>query len=145
LGKLAEKELYTNEGDITELHKQLKSLQPELTNKQLKELVTTRNSELEQRTPAPVTWQDFSWPVHCGDFCCYIKEVGKADLNSLAVDGNGQDFFENHLDDPDTDAEEVWETIRPDSPQNATLAYSVGVYLFQCVHCAEYLILWDYD
>ncbi len=145
LGKSADKEVYTNQGNIEELRKQLKGLQPELTHKELTVLVAARNTELEQRTPAPVTWQDFLWPVHCGNYCCYIKEVGKADLNDLAEGGDGQAFFENNLTDADTDAEEVWEAIRPDSPPNATLAYSVGVYLFQCLYCAEYLILWACD
>jgi hypothetical protein len=42
-----------------------------------------------------------------------------------------------------TNIPDVWRAIRPDSPKDNSTAYSVGVYLFQCLRCQEYVILWD--
>jgi uncharacterized protein CbrC (UPF0167 family) len=147
-GKLAEVGSTTNEADVGALHKQLEDMHPDLDAEQIQELVQQRTVEIECKTPHLVTWQHFRWPAHCGDYCCFIKEVGKPDLNKLASDGNGQGFFGEHLHGRDmsiTNAPDVWESIRPDSPKDNAVAYSVGVYLFQCLHCHEYVILWDCD
>ncbi len=147
-GKLAEARAFTNNADVASLRKQLAQLHPELDEAQVQQFVQERTAELEHRTPHLVTWQDFAWPVHCGDYCRFVKEVGKPDLNGLAPDGDGQAFFAQHLRERDRDATDVptvWKAIRPDSPQVNSTAYSVGVYLFQCLHCQEYVILWDCD
>lgn len=147
-GQLAEVNAETNQGRIAALRSQLGEMHPELTNEEIEELVRERTAELMHRTPHLVTWQDFSWPAHCGEYCRFIKEVGKPDLNELAADGNGQAFFGRHLCEKKkrfTKIEHVWKGIRHDSPKDNTVAYSVGVYLFQCLHCQEYVILWDCD
>ena len=120
-GKLAEKDLTINEGSI---------LHPE------------RISELEQRTPAIMTWQQLLWPAHCGDFCCFLKEAGQLDLQRLAPDDDGQRFFEDHMEERQ---EDVWKNIRPDAPVDNSMGWSIGVYLFQCLECGEYVIQWDCD
>src|SRR5690242_18560133 len=55
-GRLAQVDATTNEGDIKALRKQIKDLQPQLTKKQLEELVEQGTAELEQRTPHLTTW-----------------------------------------------------------------------------------------
>jgi hypothetical protein len=42
-------------------------------------------------------------------------------------------------------AMEVWEGVRPDVPLDGRVAYSIGIYLFQCLNCGECVLLWDCD
>jgi uncharacterized protein CbrC (UPF0167 family) len=147
-GKRATVEGFTNTWAAATLREQLEILRPELDETEVKRLVEERSAELKHRTPHLVTWQDFTWPVHCGDYCRFIKELGKPDLNELAPDGDGQEFFRQHLPEDQravTDVPSVWDAIRPDSPNDNATPYSVGVYLFQCLECKEHMIFWDCD
>jgi len=147
-GRLADVGVTMNEGDVVSLRRQLGDMYPDFSQEQIQELVQQRTAELEYRTPHVVTWQDFRWPAHCGDYCRFIKEVGKPELNQLAPDANGQGFFAEHLREEyrsTTNVPDVWGAIRPDSPEDNSIAYSVGVYLFQCLLCQEHVILWDCD
>jgi len=145
-GRLAELQAFTCEGDIKALREQLRELHPELDDNGIKSLVQERITELEYGTPHIVTWQGFRWPAHCGDFCCLMKEAGKPDLNELEPDGDGRAFFGAHLYGrlrERTPVDDVWQSIRADSPKDNSIAYHVGVYLFRCLHCGEHVILWD--
>ena len=66
-GRLIEAELFTNSGDTTALEQHLAHLHPELTAQARQTLAYGQTTELEQRTPPVVTWQNFLWPVHCGE------------------------------------------------------------------------------
>lgn len=123
------------------------SLHPELSEDERESLARRRTAELEQRTPHIVTWQGLFWPAHCGDYCRYIKEVGQLELTRLAPDGDGTAFFASHSPDVDSlvHAREVRDTIRPEALESGTAAYSVGVYLFPCLECGEYVVRWDCD
>jgi uncharacterized protein CbrC (UPF0167 family) len=90
-----------------------------------------------------VTWQDYSWPVHCGDYCCFIKEAGKPDLLSIAPEGKMHLLFD--ISAVDDNFKYLWEGVRPDSPKDNSTAYSVGVYLFQCLSCKAHIVLYDSD
>ena len=145
-GKLAEQGLAANDGDVASLRRQLHDLNPALDEERCERLVRERTTKLEQRTPHLVTWQDFGWPAHCGDYMRFIAEVGQPDLSALAQDGDGQSFLATHLHEQYREqmpTAELWLSIRPDSPRENTNAYTVGVWLFQCLHCGTYVILWD--
>jgi uncharacterized protein CbrC (UPF0167 family) len=142
-GKLSEVAGTTNQGDTEALRSQLMERHPELRPAQIKNLVQELTAELEQRTPHLITWQDFDWPAHCGDYCCFIKLAGKRDLDKLAFDGNGREFYEKHA--VDAGVRDIWDDIRADSPKDNSEAYSPEVYMFQCLNCAEYVLLADFD
>ena len=145
-GMLADLDVRTNEGDMSALHEQLQEKIPELVEAEIEMLVKQRTAELEHRTPHLITWQDFFWPAHCGVYCCFIKEVGKVDLNELAPDGDGRAYLSAHLHGDlidSTDTSSIWEEIRPDSLKDNSDAYAIGVYLFRCLICGAYTILWD--
>ncbi len=144
-GRLAEDDFQTNQTDAETLFKQLRMLNPKLWTDDLERMAAERSAEVEQRTPHLVTWQDMQWPAHCGDYCCFIKGAGIADFGKLAPDGNAQAFFQSHLygRDKETDLDFLWKAVREDSPQNNKESYWTETYLFQCLHCGEYVIRWD--
>jgi uncharacterized protein CbrC (UPF0167 family) len=141
-GKLAEKNSFTNEGNFNELLVQLESKVSEFSKAEIEKMAKAKDDELTHRTPHVITWQDFIWPVHCGDYCCFLKEVGQPELLAIAPEGQVHRLFESNNDDNFND---WWPNIRPDAPKDNTTAYSVGVYLFQCLNCQEYVVLWDCD
>lgn len=146
-GRLQDLDISTNQGDMGALRLQLRERLPHLSDAEREQIAREHTAEVEHRTPHLVTWQDFFWPAHCGDYCRFIKEVGKPELSQLSPDGNGPEFFAAHARDISdlAHALEVWDTIRPDVPSNGATAYSVGVYLFRCLTCEEPVLLWDCD
>jgi uncharacterized protein CbrC (UPF0167 family) len=141
-GKLSEFGSFTNIGETSDLKKQLKEIHLEYSETQIEKLAVEIDDELLHKTPHVVTWQDFSWPVHCGDYCCFIKEAGKPDLISITPEDKVHLLFNTVNDER---FKLFWEEIRPDSPKNNSTTYSVGVYLFQCLHCKKYIALNDCD
>jgi uncharacterized protein CbrC (UPF0167 family) len=141
-GKLAGLDATANQGDFDALTRQIQAAHPEFDEAQVQSAAEPLRAELEQRTPSPTTWQDFLWPAHCGDFCCYIKEAGQPDLRRIAREGDTAELFPD--EEPD-DFEEWLDGIRPDSPRDNSTPYSTSVYLFQCLHCSQYVVLWDSD
>jgi uncharacterized protein len=145
-GELVERHLELNEGDIGVLRDQLATLHSDHSADEIETIARPLSVEVMQRTPHPSTWQNFFWPAHCGDYCRYEREVGKPDLLALAGDREVLAFIEECLQEDDranTDTHYLWESLRPDSPKGITPAYDIGVYLFQCLTCDRYLLLWD--
>lgn len=145
-GVLVERGLEMNEGDIGALRNQLSALHPDYSAEEIEVIARPLSVEVMQRTPHPSTWQHFFWPAHCGDYCRYEREAGKPDLLALAGDRDILTFIADSLYDRDHTeayAQTIWETTRPDSPKSITPAYDLGVYLFQCLACDRYLLLWD--
>lgn len=146
-GRLEAADLTLNEGDIAALRTQLAERRPDLAQEDIERMAHERSAEVNARTPAPQTWQDLFWPAHCGDYCRYLKEVGQPEIFALAPDGDGPAYLLAHADGVDDieHARDVWEGVRPDAPRDASLAYSQGVYLFECLTCGEHLMTWDCD
>lgn len=146
-GRLKDVNCTTNDPDANALRQQLQAPGTELGDKKIEETIRERTDALVYATPHLVTWQDFFWPAHCGDYCRFLKEVGQPELNELAPDGDGLTFFRTHADNiqDEAHAREVWEDIREDSPTNGENAYPMGVFLFQCLGCGEHVIHWDME
>lgn len=148
-GRLEPLEMTTNSGNIATLRRQLSELRPELSAEERERVARERTAEVEARTPSLQTWQYFDWPVHCGDYCQYIKEVGQPELAAIAPDGDGPSYLVAHASGWGITnielARKVWEDIRPDTPTDISGAYSVGIYLFACLSCGEHIIMWDCD
>ncbi|HEY7091932.1 MAG TPA: CbrC family protein [Ktedonobacterales bacterium] len=145
-GALVERTLELNEGDIGALREQLSALHPGYSADEIEAIARPLGVEVQQRTPAPSTWQHFFWPAHCGDYCRYEREVGKPDLLALAGDRDVLAFIAGSLynrDHTDAHAQTIWDNICPGSPKGIEPAYDMGVYLFQCLVCDRFLLLWD--
>lgn len=144
-GRLKDVHASTNDPDANALREQLQVKLPNQAEKKRENLMRSRSDEVAYATPPLETWQDFSWPAHCADYCRFLKEVGQPELNEAAPDGNGFAFFRTHttgLTDEEH-AREVWDQVREDRPENGAEPYAVGVYLFQCRECGEYVMYWD--
>jgi uncharacterized protein CbrC (UPF0167 family) len=104
-----------------------------------------RVRELEFGTPPIPRWQDWSWPRHCDDFACYVKEAGRADYDALVPDGRTflRQTLERAEQRPDEWDYDLYDVIREDSPADLSEQYDLTVYLFQCLGCQQYLTLTD--
>lgn len=141
-GSLADKDAFTNDGNLKELLVQLESQFSGLPKTEIDKMAKAKNRELLCCTPHLITWQDFNWPVHCGDYCCFLKEVGQPELLAIAPEGQVHKLFKSNNDD---NFKNWWPNVRPDAPKDNATAYSIGVYLFQCLNCKEYVVFWDCD
>ncbi len=134
---------YGCSGDTEALHAQLAA--QSLTAAQRKTLLAERTRALEGRTPRLITWQDLLWPAHCSDYCRFVKEVGRKDVEKLAGDDDPQSWLEEHLEEStqeSTDIDDLWESITPKSLDRPS-KWGLCVYLFECVTCGEPVLLWD--
>ena len=145
-GRLAEHDVFANSADKRTLYWQIKVAEPLLSEEEIEALVNGKTAEVEQRTPHIVSWQDIEWPAHCRDYACFVKEAGKPDLNALSPEGDGRMFLYEHLyHGLTTDLDDLWASVRPDSPTSNEVSYSTAVYLFKCLTCQDYAILWDIE
>lgn len=159
-GKLKEKGNEANEGHRFILERQLKKIYPDKSERDIKTLVNQRTEEIIYRTPHLTTFQEFSWPVHCGDYCCFIMEAGRSDLNEISSNVNGKDFlkslpeWENYGDTQLRDDQKeykemddvdwLWNYLPQHSPKNESDPAS-SLFLFQCLVCKKYVALLDFD
>src|SRR6187549_3276785 len=133
-GKLGDKDIFTAQGDIEELHTQLKDIHPDWSEEKLEEDASKKTFALEKTTPHLVTWQDWEWPCADGDYCKFIGYGSKALYASLAPGTDGEQLFSNsfyYTVDDDEDTESFWEELLPsheindyeESADHGTLLY----------------------
>ncbi|MCI0570953.1 MAG: CbrC family protein [Myxococcaceae bacterium] len=138
-GELTGQGLSANTGDVDTLRAQLQALPPAERETRIGE----RTEELQSRTPPLVTWQDLPWPAHCGDYCRFLGETGRKELDALAPDGNGEAFFHKHVYEADRELRIDFAELPPEAPTRDEDAWEVGVYLFRCLDCGTHVIRWD--
>ena len=90
-----------------------------------------------ERTPNFETWQDWSWPTHCGDVGVYLGQPSGTELraNTKALDALLADVAQYEWG---RDADFMREFLNG-------LGGSQVVYLFECPCCGEQLVRWDLD
>lgn len=148
-GQLQQRDIFTCEGDIAELKRQLKNLHPSLTELEIDDIAKQKTIELEKTTPYLVTWQDWRWPCADGDYCQFIGYGSRPFYEALATTSTGEalfkySFYYNLKDDSDIDY--LWQDILPkeevkdyhDSKALATLFY-----VFKSLHSDTIITIWD--
>ena len=140
-GRLADLGLRVNEGDMEGLRYQLAGFRPDLLEEERERLAVERTKEVEERTPRPNVLNLFTWPVHCGDYGVYERQVFADDLNQIAHDGDGKEFLATHIhrkyrDVDDEFLDNVWED---------RLKGFMRFYLWQCPQCSEFFLTYDSD
>jgi len=148
-GKLIGKDIFTCVGDISELKRQIKDLNPTLTDLEIESLAKQKTTELEKTTPLLVSWQDWSWPCSDGDYCRFIGYGSRQFYNSLATKTTGEDLFKDsfyyNLKD-DSDIDYLWEDILPETKiddYNNSNEMSTLFYVFKSLNSDKIVTIWD--
>ncbi len=96
-GQLYKLDISTCSGDIAELERQLKTLNPSLSENEIKDLADKKTTELEKTTPHLVTWQDWAWPCADGDYCKFIGYGSKTLYGKFSGNTDNKIFFTKSL------------------------------------------------
>jgi len=99
----------------------------------------TARVEVQERTPKFLTWQDWWWPVHCGDGMEYLGQPRAGDLRKYpdAFDELRAELRNLPWAREGNVADEFIDALDPDS--------GVVAYLFRCLHCGVHRAVWDAD
>ena len=147
-GKLGDKDIFTAQGDIEELHTQLKDIHPDWSEEKLEEDASKKTFALEKTTPHLVTWQDWEWPCADGDYCKFIGYGSKPFYKKLANSISVEDFFENSFYDSDSYSDDLWSDAVSDMEiKNYTDSskYSTLFYVFKSLNSGKIITIWDCD
>jgi uncharacterized protein CbrC (UPF0167 family) len=145
-GKLNDKNSFTCEGDIEELKRQLRTINPSLTNLEIDEIANQKTLELEKTTPYLVTWQNWSWPCVDGDYCKFIGFGSKSFYKNLAKDTNVEDFFRESFYEKNTNFDYLWKEALPDKEiknYNDSTQYETLFYVFRSINSEKVVTIWD--
>ena len=149
-------EALVNEANPYQLAVQLKKQNPNLSDKEAKRIADERTEEVMYRTPSFSSWQEHSWPNHCGDYCELQGEVGQEELNHLTPDSQGRKLLANMLfwegdypRDLESDfggmtTDDFWKYLPDHAPRNNTDPTSYLI-LFKCLECAKLMGVIDFD
>ena len=147
-GKLIGREIFTCDGDIDELKRQLSVLHPEWSAEMIDADAERKTTALEKTTPHLITWQDWSWPAADGDYCRFIGYGSKEKFAALAPGTNGEELFKNSLYytvEEDVD-DELWEDLLPEediADYNESADIPVLFYVFRSLHSDRIVTVWD--
>lgn len=135
--------LMARSGDLAALRAQLGERHADWTAAMIEADVQAKREQLERRTPPILSWQEWSWPACCGDFCRFLRHAGRRELDELA----------HHRDLPDGRAllaaslvdeprPELWDWL-PAEPVGVHSNDSPQAYVFECLSCQHLRITWD--
>jgi hypothetical protein len=149
-GELNDLDIFTCEGDIKELERQLKELNPSFSDAQVDELSEQKTTELEKTTPKVISWQDWSWPCSDGDYCKFIGYGSRPFYNRLSPSSNGRELFENSFYYRIKDASDgtLWDSLLAEDEINnyeESSEYGTLFYVFKSLNSDKVVTIWDCD
>jgi len=148
-GRLQERDIFTCEGDMAELIRQLQLLYPEQPVAAIEKKAREKTAYLEKTTPKLITWQEWSWPCSDGGYCTFVGFGSHALYNSLAEGNDGQWLFPKSLYHTVKDVgdwEELWEEALPAKaiPDfEASRGFGTLFYVFRNKESGEVVTVWD--
>lgn len=144
-GAIVEFGATTNDGDMESLREQIAEQNPTLGADDVAKQVERKFAALTEQTPPMATHAPLLWPAHCGDFCVYEKEAGKADLAAIAPGGDVEAFFMLHFlqTDDHQDPQSILKRMHAEAIENNHISHSPAVYLFRCGTCDEHFLVSD--
>ena len=147
-GQLSKLDSSNCHGDISELKRQLKALNPNYTEKEIDKIAELKTEELEKTTPHLVTWQDWDWPCADGDYCVFIGYGSQPFYNKLAKNNNGRELFENsfYYKIKDVSDATLWENLLSEKEINNyedSNEYGVLFYVFKSLNSDKIITTWD--
>ncbi|MFT5137179.1 MAG: hypothetical protein ACI8XV_002216 [Arenicella sp.] len=92
-------------------------------------------SEVCERTPGYISWQQEEWQSHCGTACEFHGDTEKSELEALAGDSL-EIFLKKEMIKSD-----VWENIL----ENYEKGGNPAVYKFKCNKCPEIIYTMDFS
>jgi len=91
---------------------------------------------LIHRTPSYWKAMYEPWPVHCGDFCTFLRELTPTDIDTLGEEiASELKTFQQNMEIPDEFF--AVDLRRDNSPLTA--------FLFRCLTCGKYRVNGDYE
>lgn len=137
------------QGDIGELKRQLRFLNPSLLPAEIDRIAETKTTELEKSTPPVITWQDWDWPCADGDYCTFIGYGSQPLYDKLSPDGNGKKLFSDSIyynQDDESDTDGLWYESMPQNEiknNDEAEARSVLFYVFKSLNSDKIITVWD--
>lgn len=147
-GELKGKDVFTCNGDIEKLKRQLKALNPTFDDLEIESIAQQKTTELEKITPYLITWQDWLWPCVDGDYCKFIGFGSKPFYKKLSPNLQTEDFFKNSFYDNKSDTDYLWREALPDKEiknYKDSNKYGTLFYVFKSINSDKILTIWDCD
>lgn len=139
------------QGDIGELKRQLRFLNPSLGPVEIDRIAGEKTVELEKSTPPVITWQDWDWPCADGDYCRFIGYGSRGLYNRLAKDGNGKQVFADSIyynQEDETNTDKLWDESMPQREirnNEEAEVLSVLFYVFKSLNSEKIITVWDLE
>jgi uncharacterized protein CbrC (UPF0167 family) len=143
------KDITTCEADISELKRQIKNKNQNLSDQEIHELALLKTEELETKTPMLVSWQDWFWPCSEGDYCKFIGYGSKDLYQSLSNSESAQQFFSDSIyfsQKEESDCNYLWEAVLPQKAiknYQDSENYGTLFYVFKSLHTDKIVTIWD--
>jgi uncharacterized protein CbrC (UPF0167 family) len=145
-GMLITMDIFTCDGDINELKRQLKELNPAWSESEIEADALRKTIELEKKTPYLITWQDWLWPCADGDYCRFIGYGSKPLYQELAKDYPVAEFFQASFYDKDFYDDYLWTDVLPETAvknYNDSEKYGTLFYVFKSLSSDKIVTVWD--
>jgi uncharacterized protein CbrC (UPF0167 family) len=145
IGKLLGRSIYTCTGDVLELKRQIKELNPAMSDDEVDILSKEKTEELEKKTPHLTTWQDWSWPSADGDYCKFIGYGSKPFYKELARSNRIEEFFKDSFYDKNSFTDNLWEDVPDKLIRNfeESNQYNILFYIFKSLNSDKIITIWD--
>ena len=148
-GVLVDRDIYTCDGDIKELKRQLKKINPTLTEIEVEELARQKTQVLEKTTPYLVAWQEWNWPCADGDYCKFIGYGSRPFYEVLATKISSKRLFSNSFYynlKAKSDIDYLWTEVLSEKEikdYNESNEYGMLFYVFRSLNSDKIITIWD--